>query len=48
MLPKNPQFADFLLETALRRKYPDFELAPLEDELEISAHDYMARRLSSR
>ncbi|MDR0952337.1 MAG: glutamine amidotransferase [Oscillospiraceae bacterium] len=48
MLPKNPRFADFLLETALRRKYPDAELAPLEDELESAAHEYMSNRLSGR
>lgn len=34
LLPKNPKLTDYLLETALKRKYPDFELAPLDDKLE--------------
>ena len=29
LLPKNPAFADYLLELALMRRYPDIELAPL-------------------
>lgn len=45
LLPKNPAFADLLLLTALRRRYPDAELAPLNDGLEIKAHDYMENRL---
>jgi CobQ-like glutamine amidotransferase family enzyme len=45
ILPKNPAFADFLLETALRRKYGEAALPPLDDTLELAAHDYMARRL---
>lgn len=39
LLPKNPQFADTLLTLALRRRYPGFELPPLDDELEHAAHD---------
>ena len=39
LLPKNPWFADHLLELALRRKYgPDTRLAPLDDSLELRAH----------
>lgn len=45
MLPKNPLFADMLLLTALRRKYPDVQLPLLDDELETSAHGYMEERL---
>jgi CobQ-like glutamine amidotransferase family enzyme len=35
LLPKNVWFADWLIETALRRDQP---LAPLEDRLEAAAH----------
>lgn len=45
MLPKNPQFADMLLLTALRRKYAAAELAPLDDEMEQKAHAAMAKRM---
>ena len=45
VLPKNPAFADLLLETALRRKYGEAALEPLDDALECAAHDYMVRRL---
>ena len=46
LLPKNPAFCDFLLLTALQRKYGTTELAPLDDAPEISAHDEMLARLS--
>ena len=39
LLPKNPWFTDFLLEQALRRKYGDVTLEPLEDSLEKRAHE---------
>lgn len=39
LLPKNPAFADELLQLALQRRYPDFELTPLDDSLEQRAHD---------
>ena len=45
MLPKNPDFADLLLRTALERRYGQTELAPLDDALEQMAHDEMCRRL---
>jgi CobQ-like glutamine amidotransferase family enzyme len=38
LLPKNPAFADLLLTCALARRYPDYELPPLEDRLEHMAH----------
>ena len=41
------QLADFILLTALRRRYPDAELAPLDDEYERQAHDAMVKRLSA-
>ena len=45
LLPKNPVLCDYILKTALERKYGACELAPLHDDLEQSAHDYMERRL---
>lgn len=48
LLPKNPQFADFLLNLALHRKYPEAELALLDDTLENNAHNYMQARLSKQ
>lgn len=48
LLPKNPAFCDFLLQTALIRKYDSGPaLAPLDDTLENAAHDYMQQRLSN-
>lgn len=45
LLPKNPQFADMLLLTALKRKYAHASLPPLDDTLESKAHDVMEMRL---
>ena len=40
LLPKNPHFADYLIKLALKKKYnDDIELKPLDDTLEIKAHD---------
>lgn len=39
LLPKNPVFADALLTLALRQRHPDYELAPLDDALEVAAHE---------
>jgi CobQ-like glutamine amidotransferase family enzyme len=47
LLPKNPLFADMLLQIALDRRYPGAELEPLDDVLEAQAHD-AAIRLASR
>jgi CobQ-like glutamine amidotransferase family enzyme len=41
ILPKNPQFADYLLKLALQKD----ELKPLDDELEIKAQAAIAKRL---
>lgn len=47
LLPKNPVLCDFILRTALERKYDAVEpLEILDDTLEINAHDYMQHRLS--
>jgi CobQ-like glutamine amidotransferase family enzyme len=38
LLPKNPRFADHLIAQALKRKYGEAELLPLDDALEERAH----------
>lgn len=38
LLPRNPWFADFLLQLALERRYGKVELAPLDDAPEAAAH----------
>ena len=45
VLPKNPEFADFVLKTALQQRYPDFELVPLDDSEERLAHDAVLSQL---
>lgn len=39
LLPKNPWFADLLIERALSNKYGDIKLSPLDDTLELKAHE---------
>jgi lipid II isoglutaminyl synthase (glutamine-hydrolysing) len=39
ILPKNPQFTDFLIQRALERRYGKVELAPLDNSTEQAAHD---------
>lgn len=47
LLPKNPVLCDFLLQTALTRKYGEIEpFLPLDDTIENAAHDYMQQRLT--
>lgn len=38
LLPKNPSFADLLIELAARRHRPNIDLSPLDDRLEDAAH----------
>lgn len=46
LLPKNPHFADHLLRLALERRYgAAAALTPLDDALELRAHDVMVGRL---
>ena len=45
VLPKNPEFCDHLLLTALQRKYGTAELAPLDDSFELAAHDEMCAKV---
>ena len=40
LLPKNPHFADFLIELALAKRYGEkIKLSPLDDKLEWDAHN---------
>ena len=45
LLPKNPELCDFILRTALERKYGRAELSPLDDAAETAAHDEMAGKI---
>ncbi|MEE0954829.1 MAG: glutamine amidotransferase [Eubacterium sp.] len=45
VLPKNPEFCDFILKTALERKYGSANLEPLADEFEKQAHDTVLERV---
>jgi hypothetical protein len=47
LLPKNPRFADHLIETALRRRHKGLKLASLDDRVEEMAHA-AAVRLATR
>lgn len=44
LLPKNPHFADHLLQLALQRRHPGAALAPLDDTLEWRAHQVIVER----
>ncbi|SHF04318.1 hypothetical protein SAMN02745195_01709 [Thermoanaerobacter uzonensis DSM 18761] len=44
VLPKNPEFADILIENALKRKYGKVELIPLDDFLEQHAKQSLIER----
>jgi len=46
-LPRNPALADFLIGTALRRRYGRVELEPLADGAECAAHDTAVRRITA-
>lgn len=46
LLPKNPWFADHLILTALRRRCgPEVTLPPLDDALEMGAHQAVRERI---
>jgi lipid II isoglutaminyl synthase (glutamine-hydrolysing) len=46
LLPKNPWFADHLLQRALRRRYgPDLTLSALDDRLELAAQHSVLERV---
>ena len=45
LLPKNPHFADLLLELAILRRGTDTRLVKLDDRLEELAHEVIVKRL---
>jgi len=45
LLAKNPHLADLLIAKALSRRYGQVPLQPLDDHLELSAHNIMKKRL---
>lgn len=47
LLPKNPAFADYVIQMALQRRHGDVDLAPLDDRIEEAAHA-AAVRLATR
>lgn len=47
LLPKNPKLADWLIKKALEIKYgKEIELKPLDDSLELQAHQIIVKRFS--
>lgn len=48
LLPKNPRFADHLLALALRRRYGEVALPPIDDRLEEAAHAEAVRLATAR
>jgi CobQ-like glutamine amidotransferase family enzyme len=49
LLPKNPRFADHLIELALRRAHgDDVRLAPIDDRVEEAAHQAALRLVGAR
>ncbi|OGY29371.1 MAG: glutamine amidotransferase [Candidatus Woykebacteria bacterium RIFCSPHIGHO2_12_FULL_45_10] len=44
LLPKNPRFADLLIERALQYRWGDVGLTPLDDKEEIAAHESSFQR----
>ncbi|MEP6776345.1 MAG: glutamine amidotransferase, partial [Chloroflexota bacterium] len=44
LLPKNPRLADLLLAQSLERRHGAVELAPLDDHLEVAAHEGATER----
>lgn len=47
LLPKNPQLADYLIRRAMTRRGIT-ELAPLDDSIELAAHERMLQRAQAR
>ena len=45
LLPKNPKIADLLIERALKKRYGEVKLEPLDDTLENKAAEVMLKRL---
>lgn len=45
LLPKNPKIADLLIQRALKKRYGEVALEPLDDTLENKAAEIMLKRL---
>jgi len=45
LLPKNPKIADALIRRAMKKRYGDITLEPLDDTLENKAQEVMLKRL---
>ena len=45
LLPKNPHIADYMIFSALKRKYSSAELEELNDSIELKAHNRMLNRI---
>lgn len=48
LLPKNPAFADYLIQIAVERKYGKKELSSLDDKLEEETRKYVIHRVQKR
>lgn len=49
ILPKNPHFADYLIQLALERKHKTpVELKTLDNGLELQAHDFMVKKVTKK
>ena len=49
LLPKNPAFSDYIINIALKDKYPSFPgLLSIDDTIENLAHDTMIRKLCKK
>lgn len=44
ILPKNPHFADFLIQKGIERKYGEVVLKELDNDIEWKAHEYVIKR----
>ena len=45
LLPKNPVVTDYVIQTALERKYGSYQLEPLDDSDEQKANTYMIEQI---
>jgi len=44
LLPKNPALTDMIIKKAIENRYGEFELAPIDDTVEMAAHKYVLGR----
>lgn len=48
LLPKNPHVCDYLLERALKKRFGDVTLKPLDDEQELAANNVIVDRYNDK